>query len=261
MLADAPRAEPNPVLVEAFSLLERRGARVERWFASAVCFDMDAEPDREGLYLFKSRSAFWCEAGAWLHARGARLLDPWPARVLVRNKALTMARLREAAVPAPRTWLTRDPNAVRSRMADGPVVVKPNTGSAGEQVRFIREPGELPESLLQPMILQPLVSGPVEDFKVYVIGSRAWGVRKRFGPGSYRSPGEPCALEPAVEALALQVGKVLGLSLYGIDFVESPQGPVPVDVNWFPSYRSVPEAPSLLCEHIWAHLTASNPAR
>ena len=52
----------------------------------------------------------------------------------------------------------------------------------------------------------------------------------------------------------------LGL-VAGLDFVEGPEGPVPVDVNWFPSYRSVPEAPRLLCEHVWAHLTASSPAR
>jgi glutathione synthase/RimK-type ligase-like ATP-grasp enzyme len=261
MLADAPRAEPNPVLVEAFSLLERRGARVERWFANAVGFDMDAGPDREGLYLFKSRSAFWCEAAAWLHARGARLLDPWPARVLVHNKALVMARLREAGVPAPRTWLTRDPAVARRLLAEGPVVLKPNAGAAGEDVRFIHRSEEVPERLEQPAILQPLLGGTGEDLKVYVIGSRAFGLRKRFGPGSYRAPGEPCALEPAVEALALRVGEVLGLTLYGLDFVEGPEGPVPVDVNWFPSYRSVPEAPRLLCEHVWTHLTASNRAR
>jgi ribosomal protein S6--L-glutamate ligase len=71
----------------------------------------------------------------------------------------------------------------------------------------------------------------------------------------------PCTLDSATASLALRVGQVLGLSLYGVDFVETPEGPVAVDVNWFPSYRGVPGASKLLCEHVWAHLTASSPVR
>ncbi|MDY7229493.1 ATP-grasp domain-containing protein [Hyalangium rubrum] len=261
LLADAPRAEPNPVLVEAFALLEQRGARVERWFAHARCFDLDTAPDPEGLYLFKSRSAFWCEAAAWLHDRGARLLDPWPARVQVRNKARVMALLRAAGVAVPRTWLCHEPSRVRELLDEGALVLKPNAGSAGADVRFVRRSEELPDRLDQPTIVQLLHDNTGEDLKVYVIGSRAFGLRKRFGSGSYREPGVPCALPPSVESQALRIGEVLGLTLFGVDFVEGPEGPVAVDVNWFPSYRAVPEAPSLLCEHIWAHLKASSPVR
>lgn len=261
LLADVPRAEPNPVLVEAFALLEQRGARVERWFAHAQCFDMDAGPDPKGLYLFKSRSAFWCDAAAWLHDRGARLLDPWPARVLLRNKARVMARLRAAGIPAPRTWLCQEPTTARTLLDEGALVLKPNAGSAGEDIRFVRQREELPKSLEQPAAIQRLHGEGGEDLKVYVIGSHAFGLRKRFGPGSYREPGVPCVLEPALESLALRAGEVLGLSLYGIDFVEGAEGPVAVDVNWFPSYRGVPEASRLLCEHVWAHLRASSPVR
>jgi ribosomal protein S6--L-glutamate ligase len=140
-------------------------------------------------------------------------------------------------------------------------VLKPNTGASGAGVHFIHRPDQLPERFDAPTLVQRLHLGTDEDLKVYVIGSHAFGLRKRFSPGSYREPGVPCTLDSATASLALRVGQVLGLSLYGVDFVETPEGPVAVDVNWFPSYRGVPGASKLLCEHVWAHLTASSPVR
>jgi hypothetical protein len=48
---------------------------------------------------------------------------------------------------------------------------------------------------------------------------------------------------------------VFGLGLYGLDVVEGLGGPYVVDVNYFPGYMDIPEAPRTLADYIgdYAH--------
>ncbi|TFG24025.1 MAG: hypothetical protein EU533_02535 [Promethearchaeota archaeon] len=48
-----------------------------------------------------------------------------------------------------------------------------------------------------------------------------------------------------------RLGKKLGMSVYGVDFIETSNGPYIVDVNDFPSFRSIPEGISLISDHIY----------
>jgi ribosomal protein S6--L-glutamate ligase len=53
--------------------------------------------------------------------------------------------------------------------------------------------------------------------------------------------------------LALAIGQVLNLCLYGVDLLIAEQGSVAVDVKAFPRFRGVPKAGSTLVEQIgWA---------
>src|SRR5439155_11492950 len=49
-------------------------------------------------------------------------------------------------------------------------------------------------------------------------------------------------LPAEVGRLAVQVGEVFGLDLYGVDVLLGPDGPVIVDINDFPSFKQVPDA-------------------
>jgi ribosomal protein S6--L-glutamate ligase len=86
---------------------------------------------------------------------------------------------------------------------------------------------------------------------LYAAGTQVFAVAKR-------SP-----LHPEVEVdkhlipislqwreLALRVGDIFGLDLYGLDIVETDDGPMVVDVNDFPSFARVPEAINLVASHI-----------
>ena len=86
---------------------------------------------------------------------------------------------------------------------------------------------------------------------MYVVGPDVFAVAKR-------SP-----LHPEVEVkkriipvsaelgnLALNVGKLFRLDIYGLDVVETPLGPMIVDINDFPSFSQVPHAISLVSSHI-----------
>ena len=48
-----------------------------------------------------------------------------------------------------------------------------------------------------------------------------------------------------------RIGKRLGMSVYGVDFIETINGPCIVDVNDFPSFRNIPEGISLISDHIY----------
>src|SRR5437667_83948 len=57
-------------------------------------------------------------------------------------------------------------------------------------------------------------------------------------------------VSPKLRRIALRCGQVSGLCLYGLDVVEGPEGPVVVELNYFPSYRDVPKAATLIADYI-----------
>jgi hypothetical protein len=89
------------------------------------------------------------------------------------------------------------------------------------------------------------------DIKLYVAGTEVHAVAKR-------SPLHPevrvnkhlIPVSAELRKLALYVGKVFGLDIYGLDIVETEHGPVVVDINDFPSFGYVPDAVSLVSDYI-----------
>ena len=67
---------------------------------------------------------------------------------------------------------------------------------------------------------------------------------------SFTVPGRPVPVTPEVRDIALRCGQAMGLSLYGLDVIESPDGPFVVDVNYFPGYKGVPGGAAAIAEHI-----------
>lgn len=57
-------------------------------------------------------------------------------------------------------------------------------------------------------------------------------------------------LTPALRKLALDVGKLFGLDIYGLDVVETPQGLAVIDINDFPSFGGVPRAVARVSEYV-----------
>ena len=49
----------------------------------------------------------------------------------------------------------------------------------------------------------------------------------------------------------IRIGRKFGMSVYGIDYIKTENGPYIVDVNDFPSFRSIPEGVSLISDHIY----------
>jgi hypothetical protein len=58
-------------------------------------------------------------------------------------------------------------------------------------------------------------------------------------------------LDNRLKKRILRLGKRFGMSIYGLDYINTHNGAYIVDVNDFPSFRSIPEAISLISDYIY----------
>ncbi|MFL5388057.1 MAG: RimK family alpha-L-glutamate ligase, partial [Myxococcales bacterium] len=132
------------------------------------------------------------------------------------------------------------------------LVVKPAMGWRGEGVRIVRSESELLAlpAPHEPVLAQEFVPGPGEDLRVYVAGDQVFATRKPFSSTSYSVPGLEVAVTEEIRRLALRCGEAFGLGLFGLDIIESPDGPRVVDVNYFPGYKGIPRAPEAVATYI-----------
>lgn len=184
-------------------------------------------------------------------AAGAGLVTVNDARAIrgVRDKALAAAIGRSRGLPIPPTYAAATPELLTEiPESEYPLVVKPANGSSGRAVHLLPAPDRL--AALMPelrgeglLIAQPYVPNPGVDIKVYCVAGDFYATERRspLHP-DHRHPERRVPLSQEVAAVAAQVGAVYGLDLYGLDVLLTPDGPVVVDVNDFPSFRQVPDA-------------------
>ncbi len=251
LLDRRPHGTLSPLLAEVIDLLADRGIEVRAGVAERMLVRPDMLEPAHDLYLLKSYTDLALSLAAILHDQGARILNPYPACAMLRDKVVTSRRLRAAGIPAPSCWVTGDLSVLRTETQTRPLVVKPVRGLHGAGVRIVRGAADVAalSPAVGPLLVQEYVPGD-EDLKVYVVGERVFAVRKQFSPTSFSAPGRACAVEPAIREVALRCGQTFGLGLYGLDIIEGTDGPAVVDVNYFPGYRGVSDAPRALASYI-----------
>jgi ribosomal protein S6--L-glutamate ligase len=243
---------PNPVLVEVFERLKRGGFRVEVGFAEDLFLEAAGLAPEHDLYVLKSHSKLWLSLAGILHRQGARLLNAYPACAATLNKIVALWRMRAAGLPAPRSWVTGDLAHLRALAAERPLILKPYDGMRANGVSVVKAPADLgalpaPD---RPVLVQEYLPGNGEDLKVYVIGTEVFAVRKPSALTGIRCAGRPCTVSRDVRDVALRCGQLFGLELYGLDLLEGPDGPVVVDLNYFPSYVGVENAAPRIAAYI-----------
>jgi ribosomal protein S6--L-glutamate ligase len=250
---------PTPLLRDVIARLGERGIEVDWAVVEEAALAAGEGPEGYDLYLLKSYTDLGLSLAGVLHHRGERLLNPYPACAALRDKVATAWQLRAAGLPIPRTWSTGDPGLLADRLGDGPLIFKPARGVHGAGIRLIRDRLELDDfrqevearsGFREPLLAQEFVRGGGEDLKLYVSGPEVFAVRKAFSETSFQEHGRPCAVTPQLRELAARCGRAFGLTLYGLDLIEGPDGPVIVDVNYFPGYRGVPDAAPRVAEQI-----------
>jgi ribosomal protein S6--L-glutamate ligase len=243
---------PSQIVLDASAVLEARGHRVESVIAEEALLRPDLLTGGRDLHLLKSYTDLSLSLAGVLHARGARLLNPYPSCVAARNKILAAQRLADAGIPAPRTWVTGDREALRALLRETPIIVKPFMGWRGQGVTTVRSAGEL--DALPPLqgaaVVQELLEGPGEDLRVYVAGEKVFATKKPFSATSFAVPGRPVKASSEVGSIALRCGAAFGLTLYGLDLIETRAGPRVVDVNYFPGYKGCPGAAEAVVDAI-----------
>ena len=191
------------------------------------------------------------------------VLPRWDSVAHVRNKARAVETLAARGIPIPRTVLVDSPAALKHLPPDEfPLLLKPHLGDNASGIVLVRHPLEL-DDLTWPdglVVAQEFVDSGSVDLKLYGAGEHLWAVRRPSPLGrSGRAvqPPELVDLTPALERLARACRDAFQLELYGVDVLESPRGPLIVDVNEFPNYTGVEDAPRAIAELVRAFLPAT----
>lgn len=191
-----------------------------------------------------------------LEDAGIRCCNPITPTLTLQRRALTARKLANAGLPVPATTLAATWADVVEQAGGQPVVVKTDDGRAGRGLNvLITATGELP--LLPPFpgpyIVQECISGDGQDHKLYVAGDQVKGLLKRWpSRPATAAMSAPLTIGPELAEIAQGVGQALDLDIYGVDVLYGPNGPAIVDVNPFPGFRNIPEAPWLLARHLAA---------
>jgi len=94
-------------------------------------------------------------------------------------------------------------------------------------------------------------------YKIYVIGNWVVSIRShnRLQEIPELSPLDLVHIRVPVDEKfkrrIIRLGRKLGMSVFGLDYILTDKGPYIVDINDFPSFRSIPEGVSLISDHIY----------
>src|SRR5437763_14676545 len=102
MLALQTPVAPNPVLVETFAILRRRGLDIEIGIGEELVLPLDRIVVSRDLYILKSHAAWWLSLAETIHRHGGRLLNPSPPRLAAQNKIVPLQPKPAAGAPTPR---------------------------------------------------------------------------------------------------------------------------------------------------------------
>jgi ribosomal protein S6--L-glutamate ligase len=175
---------------------------------------------------------------------------------LVRDKAVAAAFAHAHGLPIPPTYFVAHPRLLKQiPPKEYPIVVKPSNGSSCRGIYRLDSPAdlealEIAEANDSFFLAQRYAENTGFDIKVYVTGQEVYAAIAKKSPLHTDMEEHFVPLTPQVRKLALQVGKLFGLDIYGLDVVETPQGPAILDINDFPSFGRVPRAVVRVSEYV-----------
>ncbi len=175
----------------------------------------------------------------------------------MRDKAVAAAFAHAHGLPIPLTYFVAHPRLLKQvPLKDYPLVVKPTNGSSCRGIYRVDSPADLKtlriaEANESFFLAQCYVENTGFDIKLYVVGKEVYALAKRspLHPDVYVRK-RLIPVTPELRMLALQVGHLFDLDIYGLDVVETRQGPVIVDINDFPSFGRMPEAVARVSTYI-----------
>jgi len=256
----------DPAMNGAHAALIDAGCRVELLVPDADrLFEIPASAPPWHVVLSRGRDLAGFGLLVAAAARGVLAINTPRSIELVRNKIGMHAVLLDHGIPMPRTWFAADPGTFRRLpVSRFPLVVKPFDGDGARGIFLLTKPGDV--DLVGPRrrprelwLAQERLQTDGWDLKLYGIGSRVWAVRKP-SPVSLEEPGPAgmrrvdgaavVELDSELQDIALTCGRACGLQLWGVDVASTPNGPVVIEVNDFPSYSAIPEAGDAIAQLI-----------
>jgi ribosomal protein S6--L-glutamate ligase len=242
-------------------LRDAHGARVDLLTPDAQPLELGQLRPEYDLYVLKAKTPMTLAVAGVVSAAGATVINTFEASNLTRDKLATTAVLAASGVPVPPSWATGRPELLRKQFEGGPLWLKPQRGSQGHGVRRLTSAAEIDAAegsahdsygLPVPLFAQRDVPSGGRDLKVYVVGEQMWAITRTFPARTLEEKlGAPCRVPPVIREAALACGRVLGLELYGVDFLVAGDDFFTIDVNCLPGYKGVPEAPAAIANYVY----------
>ncbi|MEW1634130.1 alpha-L-glutamate ligase [Streptomyces sp. NPDC093801] len=206
------------------------------------------------VYLLKARTPAALELARALERGGAPVVNSAAATERCQDRTGMAELALGAGLPfaATRTFASL---ALLASAADQewPLVVKSRRSRKDDLVVRLDGPDGLRELAprwgAEPVVTQAFAPNSGWDHKLWVVGDQVFaGLRRsELATGAAESPRGPERLPDGWAELALRVGRVFGLDVYGVDVIaEDGGGPLIVDVNAFPGIRGQAGAPEAL---------------
>lgn len=247
----------NPVMTQVAEILKAEGVSVDVINPEQTLFNLTDLRVEYDLYIFKSKTDYGLTLAGMLHMMGAKIINPYPTVVMLRNKLIVMQALRAAGIPTPETYMASSINDLAPLLKNGPLITKPYRGCSGLGINIIHNMEEikhLTNDQQEPILAQRYYEpddGEGQYHKIFSIGPQIFG-RKRIWPlQKYEDKmGIPFTPSQELQEMTYKIGDIFGITLRSVDFVISEGKPYVVDVNKFGSFVGVPNAPQLLVDHI-----------
>jgi ribosomal protein S6--L-glutamate ligase len=262
LIFDNPETPQHPVIGLALEQLRQRHAvRLQdvRALTAAQALAQEEGNEIADLYLLKSHAPQALELARVLEERGGLVLNSWAATLACQDRALMAERMTEAHLPWPRTWsfatlagLLQQPEVLAT--FSFPLIIKSAYSHRGDLVQKVDAVEDMQALAAhwsqEPIIVQAFAAGDGWDTKLWVIDQHLFAARRRTALDSNAPQGdlpvEAAELPSEWVQITLEIGRVFGLRLYGLDLLLTERGPVVVDVNAFPGFRGAAGAADAL---------------
>jgi len=187
-----------------------------------------------------------------LERLGLYVINPPEAIEHCVDKYDILAILEDNGIPVPRTAVTENVNEALKAFKElgEDVVVKPIFGSRGIGSTRITD-AEVASTTFRAITfyhgviyLQEFVHHGFSDIRAFIVGNRVIAAMRRVANSwktnySQGARPEPTILDKSLEDLAIKSAKLINCKIAGVDILESPKGPLIVDVNSQPGWRGL----------------------
>lgn len=247
----------HPLLAATASLLIGNGHRMES-------LSPDARPpdDPADVYLLKARTPAAIALARALEQQGVPVLNSAAATEFCQDR-VAMAELAElSGLPFPTTTALANLGHLTTAPTR-PLVIKSRHSRRGDLVARVDTAAEL-RGLIErwpdePVVVQDLAPTDGWDHKLWVVADRVFAAQRHseLAKGPHRPERAHTTPHPW-SALALRVGEVFGLDVYGVDILQVDGKPLIVDVNAFPGMRGQRDAPAALAARVLAAVSGTS---
>lgn len=173
------------------------------------------------------------------------------------DKLLTHINLQRNKVPMPVTYVATTAASAKTvlKKMTCPIIIKMPAGTHGKGV-MVADSHESAASMIdalgmlkQPFLLQEFIQTGGTDVRAFVVGDKVAASMKRTAiKGETRSnlhaggTGKAVILDRKTQKIAIEASKAMGVSICGVDILESVRGPMVLEINLSPGLQGITTA-------------------